>query len=108
MQPVYVKSTGETSYPLLQKVLVAFGDKIAFEDTLDEALDVLFGGNSGATAGDTNVPTTGGGTTTPDRHRRGRAARGTGSGRRRRSSINAALQAGTAAGQPGARGRQAL
>jgi uncharacterized membrane protein (UPF0182 family) len=33
-------------------VLVAFGDKIAFEDTLDDALDVLFGGDSGATAGD--------------------------------------------------------
>ncbi|QPZ39663.1 UPF0182 family membrane protein [Paramicrobacterium chengjingii] len=52
VQPVYVKSTGETSYPLLQKVLVAFGDKIAFEDTLDEALDKLFGGDSGAEAGD--------------------------------------------------------
>ncbi|WP_437584635.1 UPF0182 family membrane protein [Paramicrobacterium sp. CJ85] len=52
VQPVYVKSTGETSYPLLQKVLVAFGDKIAFEDTLDEALDQLFGGDSGAQAGD--------------------------------------------------------
>ncbi|TFD57431.1 UPF0182 family protein [Cryobacterium suzukii] len=56
VQPVYVKSTGETSYPLLQKVLVAFGDQIAFEDTLDGALDVLFGGDSGATAGDTAVP----------------------------------------------------
>ena len=56
VQPVYVKSTGETSYPLLQKVLVAFGDQIAFEDTLDGALDVLFGGDSGATAGDTGVP----------------------------------------------------
>jgi len=44
VQPVYVQSTGETSYPLLQKVLVAFGDQIAFEDTLDKALDVLFGG----------------------------------------------------------------
>ncbi|MCW4458112.1 UPF0182 family protein [Microbacterium sp. MPKO10] len=52
VQPVYVKSTGETSYPLLQKVLVAFGDKIAFKDTLDEALDELFGGDSGAEAGD--------------------------------------------------------
>lgn len=62
VQPVYVKSTGETSYPLLQKVLVAFGDKIAFEDTLDQALDQLFGGDSGATAGDNNVPGTGGGT----------------------------------------------
>jgi len=71
VQPVYVQSTGETSYPLLQKVLVAFGDQIAFEDTLNKALDVLFGGSSGAQAGDTAVPTTGtttpttGGTTTP-------------------------------------------
>lgn len=55
VQPVFVKSTGETSYPLLQKVLVAFGDEIAFEDTLDEALDTLFGGNSGAEAGDAVV-----------------------------------------------------
>ena len=55
VQPVYVKSTGETSYPLLQKVLVAFGDQIAFQDTLDLALDVLFGGDSGADAGDNAV-----------------------------------------------------
>jgi hypothetical protein len=58
VQPVYVQSTGDTSYPLLQKVLVAFGDQIAFEDTLDSALDVLFGGDSGAAAGDTVVPVT--------------------------------------------------
>ena len=55
VQPVYVKSTGNTSYPLLQKVLVAFGDQIAFQDTLDLALDVLFGGDSGASAGDEEV-----------------------------------------------------
>lgn len=55
VQPVYVKSTGNTSYPLLQKVLVAFGDQIAFQDTLDLALDVLFGGDSGAEAGDNEV-----------------------------------------------------
>ncbi|MFD5866626.1 UPF0182 family protein [Agromyces sp. NPDC127015] len=55
VQPVYVKSTGNTSYPLLQKVLVAFGDQIAFQDTLDQALNVLFGGDSGATTGDENV-----------------------------------------------------
>ena len=47
VQPVYIESTGETSYPLLQKILVAFGDQIAFEDTLEEALDALFGGDSG-------------------------------------------------------------
>ncbi|WP_211877758.1 UPF0182 family membrane protein [Pseudarthrobacter albicanus] len=52
VQPVYLKSTGETSYPTLQRVLVAFGDKIGFAPTLDEALNQLFGGNSGAAAGD--------------------------------------------------------
>jgi uncharacterized membrane protein (UPF0182 family) len=52
VQPVYVASTGETSYPLLRKVLVAFGDQVAFEDTLDAALDKIFGGDSGANAGD--------------------------------------------------------
>ena len=57
VQPVYVQSNAETSYPILQKILVSFGDKIAFEDTLDAALDALFGGDSGAVAGDTNVPT---------------------------------------------------
>jgi uncharacterized membrane protein (UPF0182 family) len=59
VQPVYIKSTGETSYPLLKKVLVAFGDKIAFEDTLSAALDSLFGGNSGAATGSvTPTPST--------------------------------------------------
>jgi len=57
VQPVYVQSTGETSYPLLKKILVAFGDKIAFESTLDAALDAIFGGDSGATAGDNQTPT---------------------------------------------------
>jgi len=57
VQPVYVQSTNATSYPLLRKVLVAFGDEIAFEDTLDAALDKLFGGDSGAEAGDGDVPT---------------------------------------------------
>ncbi|WP_181132755.1 UPF0182 family protein [Rathayibacter sp. AY1F6] len=58
VQPIYVRSNGDTSFPLLQKVLVAFGDDIAFEDTLDAALDSLFGGDSGADAGDTGTPTT--------------------------------------------------
>ncbi len=56
VQPVYVQSTGGTSFPLLQKVLVGFGNQIAFENTLDEALNVLFGGDSGAQAGDGETP----------------------------------------------------
>ncbi len=62
VQPVYVTSTAETSYPVLRKILVAFGDKIAFEDTLNAALDSLFGGDSGAVAGDGGIST---GTPTP-------------------------------------------
>lgn len=52
IEPVYVKSSGSTSFPLLKKVLVAFGDQVGFADTLDEALDQVFGGDSGASAGD--------------------------------------------------------
>lgn len=55
VQPVYLQSTGSTSYPTLQRVLVAFGNKIGFAATLNEALDQLFGGDSGAAAGDANV-----------------------------------------------------
>ncbi|MGP5289589.1 UPF0182 family membrane protein [Brachybacterium tyrofermentans] len=58
VQPVYLQSSasgGGTQYPLLQMVLVSFGEKIGFAPTLDEALDLVFGGDSGATAGDASV-----------------------------------------------------
>ena len=58
VQPVYVRSTADTSYPVLRKILVSFGNKVAFEDTLDAALNSLFGGDSGAVAGDGSIPTT--------------------------------------------------
>jgi uncharacterized membrane protein (UPF0182 family) len=61
VQPVYIQSTGETSFPLVKKVLVAFGDKIAFEDTLDAALNALFGANSsGGSAGGNSGGSSGG------------------------------------------------
>jgi uncharacterized membrane protein (UPF0182 family) len=65
VQPVYVQSTKGTIYPLLRKVLVSFGDQIAFEDTLDQALDTLFGGDSGAKAGDGEIPSEPTSPTTP-------------------------------------------
>lgn len=58
VQPVYLQSSqagGGNQYPLLQQVLVSFGDKIGFAPTLDEALDQVFGGDSGASAGDASV-----------------------------------------------------
>jgi uncharacterized membrane protein (UPF0182 family) len=66
VQPVYVKATSSAaSYPLLQKVLVAFGDQIGFDDTLQGALDQVFGGNAGAPAGGTTPGGTTPGGTTP-------------------------------------------
>ncbi|WP_260848001.1 UPF0182 family protein [Brevibacterium aurantiacum] len=61
VQPVYVRSAGDTSYPLLQHVLVAFGEDIGFAPTLDEALDQVFGGDSGAQAGDAGTEDSGSG-----------------------------------------------
>ena len=58
MQPVYVQSSSGTQFPLLRKVLVAFGDEVGFADTLDEALDQVFAGDSGVDAGDADGPTT--------------------------------------------------
>jgi len=50
VQPVYVRATANSaSYPLLQKVLVSFGDQIGYDDNLKGALDQVFGGNSGTT-----------------------------------------------------------
>ncbi|MEU3846736.1 UPF0182 family protein [Micrococcus terreus] len=52
VQPVYVQSTGSTSYPTLRKVLVSFGDRVGFGDTLQESLDQVFGGDSGVDTGE--------------------------------------------------------
>lgn len=49
VQPVYIQSTGSTSYPVLRYVLTAFGDQIGFARTLEESLDQTFGGDSQAT-----------------------------------------------------------
>ncbi len=114
VQPVYVQSTEGTRFPLLRKVLVSFGDEIGFADTLDEALDQVFGGDSGANAGDadggveTEVPdqpadgespdagTTDPGTTDPGTEPRPRGAGAAGRrrhGRRRaRAELDQALR----------------
>ncbi|MEU9363654.1 UPF0182 family protein [Streptomyces avermitilis] len=45
VEPVYVRGGG-LKYPLLRKVLVTYGGNTAFEDTLDEALNKVFGADS--------------------------------------------------------------
>ena len=60
VEPIYVRAKTGSSYPLSRAIVVAFGNQLAWSDTLTGALDGLFGGNSGAVAGDS-----GSGTTTP-------------------------------------------
>ncbi len=56
VQPVYVKATANSAaYPLLQKVLVSFGDVIGYDSSLKGALDQVFGGNSGTSSSGTPV-----------------------------------------------------
>jgi uncharacterized membrane protein (UPF0182 family) len=65
VQPVYVRATANTAaYPLLQKVLVSFGDVIGFDNTLKGALDQVFGGNSGTVLNNTSQTNSDGTTTT--------------------------------------------
>ena len=57
VQPVYVRATSNSAaYPLLQKVLVSFGDVIGFDSSLKGALDQVFGGNSGTSSSTTSGP----------------------------------------------------
>ncbi|MQY13587.1 hypothetical protein SRB5_37350 [Streptomyces sp. RB5] len=50
IEPVYVRGK-QVDLPLLKKVLVRYGDDMAFEDNLDEALDVIFGAKEPTTGG---------------------------------------------------------
>jgi uncharacterized membrane protein (UPF0182 family) len=70
VQPLYVEGTGQNSFPLLRKVLVNYGDRVGYADTLEEALDQVFGAGVGgaATGGEapaTEDPATPAPTTTP-------------------------------------------
>ena len=85
VQPVYVQATANTAaYPLLQKVLVSFGDQIGFADTVAGALDQVFGGNSGGDLG-TGTSSQGSGTS-------GGTATGTGSTSTGNAALDAALR----------------
>jgi len=67
VQPMYVQASREGgSFPQNKATVAVFGKRIAWGETLDQALDGLFGGNSGASAGDSGSdsggtpPSTGG------------------------------------------------
>ncbi|RBY96506.1 membrane protein [Blastococcus sp. TF02-8] len=88
VEPLYVQGTGTNPFPLLRKVLVNYGDRVGYADTLKEALDQVFGDGAGDAATDsgsqgttptpaptspspspepTPPPTDGGGGSTPER-----------------------------------------
>jgi uncharacterized protein len=55
VEPLYVQGTAENSFPLLQKVLVNYGDKVGYADTFAEALDQVFGDGAGDAAADSGT-----------------------------------------------------
>ncbi|WP_346623906.1 UPF0182 family protein [Blastococcus montanus] len=58
VEPLYVEGAGDSGFPLLQRVLVNFGDRIGYANTLAEALDQVFGDGAGVVASDADgVPT---------------------------------------------------
>jgi uncharacterized membrane protein (UPF0182 family) len=56
VEPVYVRAS-EGGYPLMRKVLVSFGTKVGFSDTLSQSLAAVFGPSAG-TIGAPATPTT--------------------------------------------------
>lgn len=51
IEPVYTQAKNEPKYPILNSVIVSFGNKIAYESTLSAALDSLFGKGTGVVVG---------------------------------------------------------
>ena len=56
VEPIYVSAKTGSSFPLARAIVVAFGNQLAWSDTLSGALDGLFGGSSGADSGDSPAP----------------------------------------------------
>jgi uncharacterized membrane protein (UPF0182 family) len=50
VEPLYVKTAGDSAYPQVRKVFAAFGNRTAYADNLTDALDQLFGEGTANTA----------------------------------------------------------
>jgi len=51
VEPVYIRAASADGYPLLQKILAGYGGKVAFRNTLGEALTDVFGVSTSTTPG---------------------------------------------------------
>ena len=56
VQPIYVKASGTTGFPLQRAVVVQFGNKLAWGVTLENALDDLFGASAAGSDDDDKQP----------------------------------------------------
>jgi uncharacterized membrane protein (UPF0182 family) len=65
VEPLYVEGRAENSFPLLRKVLVAYGTRVGYADTLAQALDQVFGAGAGQSATDSGQDSTDGDTSSP-------------------------------------------
>ena len=72
VEPLYVQASGSTGYPILQRVMVAYGDKIGYAADLAGALENLSRGpvgvsllNGGVGAGSSSPPSTSSPSPTP-------------------------------------------
>ena len=65
VEPLYVQSAAENSFPLLQKVIVNYQGRIGYGDTLAEALDEVFGAGAGNSVPDGGTGTSDDDGTTP-------------------------------------------
>jgi uncharacterized protein len=90
VEPIYVSAKTTSSYPLARAIVVAFGNQLAWSDTLQGALDGLFGGSAGVATADSGT-----GTPTPPPASTGTGT-GTGTGG---TAATPALKAALAAAQ---------
>jgi uncharacterized membrane protein (UPF0182 family) len=46
VEPIYLRSEQRDAIPELKRVIVVYGDKITMQETLEEAIAVIFGGEA--------------------------------------------------------------
>ncbi|HUR51531.1 MAG TPA: UPF0182 family protein [Mycobacteriales bacterium] len=56
IEPVYTQAKKEPKFPILNSVIVAFGDQVSYQPTLKQALDALFGSGTTVSPPPTGSP----------------------------------------------------
>ncbi|WP_432662135.1 UPF0182 family protein [Wukongibacter baidiensis] len=57
VEPIYLKADAQDSLPEVKRVIVAYGDKIVMEETLEEGLEKIFGKETVTPKPETPIPT---------------------------------------------------